>query len=414
MNINKKTLAVVLIISFLAFSAAFVSVRAGTIWTTSSVGTSQPYTESVSLVLDSSGTPHIAYCDSSNHIEYATWTGSSWNTQLVATDGSYSTTWGSWVSLALDSNGNPYISYYAQPYALKFAYINDGVWTTQVVDSSSAGISNSIAIDSSGNPHIAYYSGATYGVMYASLTGSIGSTWTTAQVDSGDCVGISLAFDNSGNAHISYRDYNYITETSYLKYASLSGSTWTPTSIASISQYDGCITSLAFSPTTHNPSISYYNYGSYDLMFVTYSGSSWGTPQVVDSASGMQIGIYNSLAFDSQGNPAIAYYSVTTSGTDGALKIAYYQNSAWNIQTVDAAMNDGTGNLSPVSLAFNANGTPCIAYATAVSSTNTIKYTSGVGSPFVAPEYAYGALAAIIAAFVAVVTFTVVKKRQQQ
>jgi hypothetical protein len=128
----------------------------------------------------------------------------------------------------------------------------------------------------------------------------------------------------------------------------------------------------------------------------------------------MQVGIYNSLAFDPQGNPAIAYYSVSTSGTGGTLKIAYLQNSAWNIQTVDSAINDGTGNLSPVSLAFNAIGTPCIAYATAHSTTNTIRYTTGAGSPFVAPEYAYGALAAIASAFVAVATFAVVKKRQHK
>jgi hypothetical protein len=77
-------------------------------------------------------------------------------------------------------------------------------------------------------------------------------------------------------------------------------------------------------------------------------------------------------------------------------------------------MNDGTGNLSPVSLAFTANGTPTIAYVAGQSSVNTIKVTTEATSFFVMPEYAYGALAAVAACFVAVAAFAVVKKRRQQ
>jgi len=413
MEISKRKIIIALVMAFLAVSCTMVSVFAATAagWSVTSVGTSQAYTESVSLAIDNNGVPHVAYCDSSNHIDYASWTGSSWNIQTVATDAQYSGTSGSWVSLALDSNGNPYISYYAfisstDSYELKYAYLSGGSWTTQVVDPNMAGISNSIALDPSGTPHIAYYSMADTGLMYASPSGS---GWTTTQVDTGSCVGISLAFDNAGNPHISYRDGNY------LKYASFRGSSWlTPTEIALISQYDGCITSLAFNPTTGNPAISFYNYGSYDLMYVAYSGSAWGTPVTVDSGSGLQVGMWNSLAFNAQRNPAIAYYSTTTSGSPGTLKYATNTGSGWTTQTVDTAVNDGTGNLSPVSLAFTGSGKPTIAYVAGQGSVNTVKVTTEATSFFALPEYAYGALAAVAACFVAVAAFAVVKKRRQQ
>ena len=79
---------------------------------------------------------------------------------------------------------------------------------------------------------------------------------------------------------------------------------------------------------------------------------------------------------------------------------------------MDSAANDGTGNCNPTSLAFNANGTPSIAYVAAHVSTNTVKFTTVVGSPFPMPEYAYGALAGLAACFAALAAIAVVKKRR--
>jgi hypothetical protein len=398
MQVNKKTLAMVLTIGFLMLSWTIVSAFAATTWTTTSIDTTVAYPYTVSLALDGSGNPYITYTNSAGDIMYASNTGSGWTTQQVATNGMTSSPY---VSLAIDSGGNPHIAYYTSSYTLAYAYLSGGTWTVQTVDSNTiAGMYNSIALDSSGNPHISYYeSSATYptSLMYASWTGS---AWTTTQVDnSGAASWTSLAFDQSGNAHISYK------EGGHLKYASLSGSTWSTTIVDSSDSYVGYFTSLAFSPTTGCPSISYYDASNYYLKLATWTGSAWLT-QIVDS--GTQVGEYTSLAFTPQGNTGISYIDFA----HGYLKLAYWTGSAWNIQIVDSAANDGTGNCNPTSLAFNANGTPSIAYVASHVSTNTVKFTTGVGSPFPMPEYAYGALIGLAACFAAVAVLTVIKKRK--
>ena len=55
-----------------------------------------------SLVLDSSGNPHISYLDASNyHLKYASWTNNTWSIETADSAG------GTWTSLVLDSFGNP-------------------------------------------------------------------------------------------------------------------------------------------------------------------------------------------------------------------------------------------------------------------------------------------------------------------
>jgi hypothetical protein len=173
--------------------------------------------------------------------------------------------------------------------------------------------------------------------------------------------------------------------------------------------YTGWESSLAFNPTNGNPSISYAysNSGGY-LKVATWSGSAW-TTQIVDQTSSW-IGEYSSLKFNSAGNMVVSYFDTA----NGYLKIALQTGpTTWNIQTI-GKVNDGTGNANPTSLALNANGQPCIAFVDTVSSTNTVEYTTGAGSPFPMPEYAYGALIGLAACFAAVAVLTIVKKRQNQ
>jgi hypothetical protein len=111
---------------------------------------------------------------------------------------------------------------------------------------------------------------------------------------------------------------------------------------------------------------------------------SWSTA-IVDTVSAQganPIGAYPSLAFSTQGQPAIAYYQET----DGDLKYAISTGTetapAWTIQTVDTSGDVGKFP----SLAFAPDGQPAIAY---YDDTNDdlkfAKYNAGSGQWVVTP-----------------------------
>lgn len=406
MKLNKKILGIVLVVAFLAFSFLVIPAFAATTWTTTSVGTTVSYPYTVSLAIDGSGIPHVAYTDSSGNLIYASATspaGNAWSTQIVASNSMASSPY---VSLVLDSSGNPHISYFTSSYNLAYAYWNGASWTVQTVDSSYGGQFSSIALDSSGNPCIAFV--ASGYLTYTYWTGSAWSTPVTVDSTFGSANSVSLAFDQSGNPHISYMLYNANTGNYNLYYASSTngGSSWT-TQMADSQGRTGWESSLAFNPTNGEPAISYAysNSGGY-LKVATLSGSTW-TTQIVDQTSSW-IGEYSSLKFNSAGNMVVSYIDTA----NGNLKIALQTGpTSWNIQTIASI---GSDNANPTSLALNANGQPCIAFVGTVSGANTVEYTTGSGSPFPMPEYAYGALIGLAACFAAVVVLTIVKKRQHQ
>ena len=195
--------------------------------------------EGLSLALDSFDYPHISYCVrayGTGDLKYACWTGSSWDIQTVDSEGVV----GSFSSLVLDSSGNPHISYFDNTnVALKYACWTGSTWEFQTVDSrGDVHGYTSLVLDSSGNPHICY---RTYfrselenlvtgepsweegNLTYARWTGS---SWAIQTVDSENHVDLglytSLVLDSLGNPHISYYD----DTNNYLKYARWTGSSW--------------------------------------------------------------------------------------------------------------------------------------------------------------------------------------------
>jgi hypothetical protein len=98
-----------------------------------------------------------------------------------------------------------------------------------------------------------------------------------------------------------------------------------------------------------NPHISYYDNTNGNLKYARWTGSAWEI-ETVDS--GGDVGMYNSLALDSQGNPHISYYDET----NGDLKYAKKTDSTWAIETVDDVA------LLPTSIALDSGGNPHISY----------------------------------------------------
>jgi hypothetical protein len=101
---------------------------------------------SVSLVLDKSNAPHIAYVDVTNRlVKYGQRKNGAW--QLRAIDSIASVGYPDRTGIALDTEGNPYISYYDPGLGvLKVAHPKDGKWVIEVVDQDFAGLASSLQI----------------------------------------------------------------------------------------------------------------------------------------------------------------------------------------------------------------------------------------------------------------------------
>ncbi len=215
-----------------------------------------------SIAIDSLGRPHISYWnDISDDLKYANWTGSVWNIDVADSDGDV----GAYTSLALDSDDHPHISYtewlstQAQ-YNLKYAKWTGGSWVTETVDSQgNVGKPSSIALSSSGFPHISYCDDALQDLKYARWSGT---SWEIETVDLKCVDSTSIALDVNGYPHISYWE----SANRDLKYAKWTGSIWEKETVDSEGDV-GHFQSMALD-SNGNPHISYCDHSpNYDLKY---------------------------------------------------------------------------------------------------------------------------------------------------
>ena len=309
---------------------------------------------STSIALDGNNRPHISYYDSTNaKLKYAYFDGRAWRLETVDTKGAGS-------SIAVDSSGRPHISYYRKwfasgwKYEIGYAYKNNNTWILQTVITASVD-STSIALDSADRPHIGYHDGGQGKLMYAYWSGS---AWVTETVESNISWGsafVSIALDTSNEPRIAFR--NSVSQ--QLRYASRLSGTW------SLETFDngGGYLSLAVD-SGDKPVISYYANGA--LQLAKKSGGIWSSETVDRSSS---FGAYVSLALAPTA-PYTPYMSYA--GGDG-LRYATYQNSAWQLSTVEDSGVAGTS----LALAATAPYTPHIAY---YASDGKVNYASWTGS----------------------------------
>lgn len=321
-----------------------------------------------SLAMDASGNPHIAFVDDINfNFMYGTKSGGVWTFEVIGPNG-LDPIYGDpneFMSLAVDASGNPHIAFWdPTPNLLRYASKSGGIWTIETADPvPDNGRVATLALDASGNPHIFYYDQTNLYVKYATKSGGV---WTNEIVDSDGILQPSpqaLALDAAGHPHVVYRNY-YL---SALKYATKSGGVWTsefvpgaqfPASGVSI------LTSIA-ADAAGNPHIAYVlpDLASV-LVHTTKSGGVW-TSESVDpgNRSGR-----NSIRINPAGIPCISFYDRTI-GTNN-LKYATRAGGAWTSLVVDAPGN--VGNFSW--LAFDAAGNAHITYSDA--SNRSVKYAS--------------------------------------
>jgi hypothetical protein len=320
-----------------------------------------------SLAIDSNGIPHVGYLywggGVGQQVWYAYWNTSllSWVRELAGDAGQGLTR--TRLSLALDSSGAPHIAYiHTETGALVYAS-RAGSWTSETAAVVGCCRAISLRIDSRDVPHLAAYNYSLPGLEYYHREGAIW-LWETVEATAliaGD--GISLALSGSGRPRIAYVVVG--SPDPQLKFANRTATMWSIRTVPTTLDVESYV-SLALDPSDQ-PRIAYT--GGDEGYVLKYSHREAGIWQTVlvdgDSAYG-----YASLAYDPSGVAHIAYYArLFTVGnlkyakgtTYNDLPMSSVQDVApyWRTTTplpVQAFASDPDGTVARVDLYFRFDG----------------------------------------------------------
>ncbi len=274
------------------------------------------------LDLDNINKPHIAYCrwNSPNgyDLKYAYYNGSSWDIDVVeSANGIFDS------AIAVDNSENSHVSYLSYD-SLKYAFLNGSNWQFNTIEQ--WGRYTAIAVDSQNHPHIAYQQIEVDVFKYAYFNGS---SWIIQTVDpmyaSGQGDNTSITTDTQNSPHISYQQDSI----GQLRYAHRVSGSWVIEYPDTMQGSTGNSTSICLD-SLGNPHISHCA----PLRYCSKVGGTWQVQQV-DSSSSIQ---FTSLTLDSNNYPHIAYRD-----TNLGLKMAHWNGSSWDIETVDSTLGAGFG-----------------------------------------------------------------------
>lgn len=285
-------------------------------WGTDTLDTENFAGRSSSLALDVKGNPHVCYSSGfhEDELRYVYRDDDGWHIQRIDSVGCES------VSICIDADGGVNTSYLTY-HSLKYAYRIESNWQTETIDiKGSAGRYTSIKVDSEDNAHISYSYLST--VKYASMNRD---SWHFDIVDDDvyqlSCT--SLQLDSSGYPHIAYAPWLK------LRYAFFSGNTWQIETVDS--EHTGYNASLALN-NDNQPHIAYQYLG---LRYVYKHDNQWHQ-EIVDSSHVGDL----SLDLDQYGFPRISYYF----DTGEMLKYVFKDDSGWHSDIVDSSGNAGEEN----------------------------------------------------------------------
>lgn len=188
-----------------------------------------------SLVVDSKGSPHIAFVDSgpatATKLRYARWNGTGWTVEAIPVNSQSIT---SYTSIALDRDDRPVISFYESRGARNTNFANrlrvvmwsGTYWKVQTVDADEgSGRFNAIAIDRQGAISVAYATLGSGSMRYALWD----NKWQMEYIEpvprgSARALGYSaaMALDKAGTPHVTYVD----SSTAVVQYAVRRDGTW--------------------------------------------------------------------------------------------------------------------------------------------------------------------------------------------
>ena len=305
-----------------------------------------PYAEFTSLAFAPDGNPGICYYSwSEKSVRYMKFNGNEWTEEaLLPTDS------GDFTSLAYDSDGTAYVAYMMDPPddvpALALAWQEGAEWLHVIIDTDHAGHSLSLSLHPvTEEPAISYVKcQASEGdLLYAHM---VDHEWLIEDVGGATACtrGTSLAFTPvTCNPAISF--CHNITG-SALVYASKNEGNWQLETVefagdplAGLGQYS-C---LGFGPNGE-PSVSYHHSWNTELRYAAKYAGNWRAPEVVDGEGfgPPLVGEWTSLAFDAEDKAVISYTQQYTDG-DYDLRLARQTGAqpAWATETVDSAYKVG-------------------------------------------------------------------------
>lgn len=251
-------------------------------------------------------TPHIASCDLKYlDLLYAS-VGPDWQRVLIDKSG-FARNGG----LDVDADGHPCLSY--QSYyqgGLTVKYWDQGDWQVSHPQSGSwwGDSYSSLQLAGPGRVLLSYYEVREKDLKLARVQGT---NWVEETVESAGDVGrsSSLALDRASRPRVAYWDATL----QRIKYAEWDGSNWhihINTASPELGATNGAISlGLLHTEKGSLPRIAYYDALRGDLRLAAWDGAQW-SDRLLDGVNA-DAGRFASLAVDSKGNLAVAYYDAT-------------------------------------------------------------------------------------------------------
>ncbi len=265
-------------------------------------------------------------------------------------------------SVAVDASGTPHIAFMSEatPGFLKVAVLNGGAWDVSTVTTGYLYGPLDIALDSDGTPQIVWHNHDNEDGSYGRLENG---EWVNTDIRSSGHDGwdINVALDSSGSPHVLSVDPAQFGSQNGLEYATLDGETWTVETVGTGPLPYEFGNSIAID-SQDRPHIVWFDDQGKDLKYAIRDSGGW-TISIVDSAG--DVGRYPSLALDQDGNPVVSYYQIL-SESSGAIKLARWDGSQWNVQRIDQLDDVFTGFFGArktSSVLLDADGNPIVAYS---------------------------------------------------
>jgi hypothetical protein len=313
------------------------------------IETVAPYGKYLDIAVDGGGTPHVLYtncqdweaCDpivpGGAELVYATKSGEGWTYEVVTTNPA-----GDYISIIVDPSDAPHIAFKDETGQMHYAYHTGGGWVIENLDHPVPiyyRASPRLALDGANEPHIAFIERES--IQYAH---KVSGTWTDEDVTGSWLDNWSalapIAIDSGGRVIIgSNRYYSYYSSAVY--YTKDSG-VWSEDVIGGDRGWN---TSMVLG-SDDIPHLAYD--GGNGVSYATLDSRLWVEETIAGGASKGAGGI----ALDAAGRPLVAYVYHQLVSTnpflwDADLQVGFRVGGVWISETVDSIDSTNVYGMSP-------------------------------------------------------------------